>query len=142
MKALILILLLPFAAQAEKKAFGDKITMKDPVAIDQAVKTISEKEVLVSGKVKKVCKKKGCWMAIGENGTNVRVTFKDYGFFVPTSLIGKKILAQGQLKVREMSVKEARHFAEDAGKSKEEIAKITKPVNEYRFVASGVKVFN
>ncbi len=35
-------------------------------------------------------------------------------------------------------VDELRHYAEDAGKSKEEIAAITQPKEEMKFLASGV----
>jgi hypothetical protein len=38
------------------------------------------------------------------------------------------------------SVAELQHYAEDAGKSKEEIAKITEPKLELTFVADGVIV--
>ena len=43
---------------------------------------------------------------------------------------------------QETSVKELRHYAEDAGKSKEEIAKITKPKVEIRVLANGIKVID
>ena len=34
-----------------------------------------------------VCQAKGCWMKLNlENGEEVMVTFKDYGFFVPKTL--------------------------------------------------------
>lgn len=36
------------------------------------------------------------------------------------------------------SVEELRHYAEDAGKSKEEIESITEPRIEYTFMADGV----
>ena len=36
------------------------------------------------------------------------------------------------------TVEELRHYAEDEGKSEEEIAAITEPVEEYKFVADGV----
>jgi hypothetical protein len=40
----------------------------------------------VSGQIKEVCTNKGCWFAMElPNGSSMRVTFKDYGFFIPTS---------------------------------------------------------
>ena len=42
--------------------------------------------------------------------------------------------------LKETSVKQLKHYAEDAGKSKEEIAKITEPKKEVIFVAKGVLV--
>ena len=40
--------------------------------------------------------------------------------------------------VKETSVKELQHYAEDAGKTKEEIAKIIAPKKEFAFEAKGV----
>jgi hypothetical protein len=40
--------------------------------------------------------------------------------------------------VSETSVEELRHYAEDAGKSQEEIEAITEPKKTYSFVADGV----
>jgi hypothetical protein len=69
----------------------------------------------------------------------MRVTFKDYGFFVPVSLMGKKVLMEGQLIEKEVSVKDLRHFAKDAGATKEEIKKITTAKNEWQFVVAALK---
>jgi len=42
--------------------------------------------------------------------------------------------------VEEVSIDEQRHYAEDAGKSAEEIASITVPKRTYSFEADGVLV--
>jgi len=78
-------------------------------------------------------------MAFNSQLGPVRVTFKDYAFFVSEELVGKRVLAQGMMFEKTMSVSEARHYAQDAGMPKEEIEKITEPVQEFRFVASAVK---
>jgi hypothetical protein len=39
-----------------------------------------------------------------------------------------------------VSVKQQKHYAEDAGKSKEEIEKIKEPKKETQFIAKGVLV--
>ncbi len=65
----------------------------------------------------------------------IRVTFKDYSFFVPYKLQNKDVLVQGELTEHEMDVKEAKHYAEDAGEKSDHI---TKAVKEYRMVATGV----
>ncbi|MBK6732010.1 MAG: DUF4920 domain-containing protein [Bacteroidetes bacterium] len=47
----------------------------------------------VKGTVTSVCQNKGCWMKLDlGNGESMRVTFKDYGFFVPKEKqgLGKK----------------------------------------------------
>lgn len=95
----------------------------------------------VSGKVKEVCQEKGCWMKLEkENGETLMVKFKDYGFFMPKDIVGKEVVLEGEAIVKEVSVKQQKHYAEDAGKSKEEIEKIKKPKKETQFIASGVLV--
>jgi len=132
-----------FAEGAKQPAkFGAEITLSESLTVDQAIGQIDqlkEKEVLVAGKVTKVCQMKGCWMAFNSQLGPVRVTFKDYAFFVSEELVGKRVLAQGRMFEQTMSVSEARHYAQDAGMSKAEIEKITEPVQEFRFVASAVR---
>lgn len=95
----------------------------------------------VSGTVNSVCQNKGCWMKLDAgNGETMRVSFKDYGFFVPKDLAGKSVVIEGVAEVKAISVEDQRHFAEDAGKSKEEIEAITQPKEELVFVADGVIV--
>ena len=48
------------------------------------------------------------------------------------------VIVHGKAFVSEISVEKLRHYAEDAGQSKEEIAKITKPQLQYNFEADGV----
>lgn len=94
-----------------------------------------------TGKVVSVCQEKGCWMKVEKaNGETVMVKFKDYGFFMPKNIVGKEVVLDGEASVKETSVKQLKHYAEDAGKSKEEIAKIKEPKKELIFVAKGVLV--
>lgn len=95
----------------------------------------------VTGKVVEVCQEKGCWMKMEKsNGEKLMVKFKDYGFFMPNNIVGKEVVLDGEATVKEVSVKQQRHYAEDAGKSKEEIEKIKEPKKELQFVAKGVLV--
>ena len=85
------------------------------------------------------CQVKGCWMTADlGNGESMRIRFKDYGFFVPKDAGGKDFYAQGVASWDTTSVAELRHYAEDAGKSKEEIEKIKEPKVELVFLAEGV----
>jgi hypothetical protein len=63
-----------------------------------------------------------------------------FGYFVPADLIGKTVVVEGKAKVKELSVKQLQHNAEDEGKTKEEIAKITQPKTDISIVADGVLV--
>ncbi len=137
-------------SKADKKSkksantFGEAITKKDAVAAEKLLEMMDGKEkteVKITGKINEVCKVKGCWMTVDlGNGKNMRVTFKDYGFFVPKDAGGKTFWAEGEAKMKTTSVEMLRHYAEDAGKSKEEIAAITEPKKELIFVAKGVIV--
>ncbi|MFK8059566.1 MAG: DUF4920 domain-containing protein, partial [Polaribacter sp.] len=61
-----------------------------------------------------------------------------YGFFMPLDSKGIEVIVNGKAFVKETSVKELQHYAEDAGKSKEEIIKITESKKEFAFLADGV----
>jgi Domain of unknown function (DUF4920) len=146
MKTLLLNLVLLFsviAVSAQKyDTFGKKLKAKGV----QPISTISNENVpstsvKLEGEVESVCQAAGCWMKVKmADGKTMRVTFKDYGFFVPKDLAGTKVIFEGQPAVKTASVADQRHYAEDAGKSKEEIAKITEPKTELTFVADGVLV--
>lgn len=74
----------------------------------------SGKTVLVEGQVRKACEKKGCWMELA-TGTDakapgVRVTFKDYGFFVPLDSAGSQARVEGMVQVAELSENRAKHY--------------------------------
>lgn len=92
----------------------------------------------MTAKINEVCSKKGCWMKLdASNGEEVMVRFKDYGFFMPLDATGE-VVVNGKAYVSETSVEELRHYAEDAGKSKEEIEAITESEKTYGFLADGV----
>ncbi|GGD56653.1 hypothetical protein GCM10011361_24000 [Muriicola marianensis] len=96
-------------------------------------------KVSFTGKVTDVCQMKGCWIKVSLDGKEeMRVTFKDYGFFVPKDITGREVVLQGTGFIEEISVEDQRHYAEDGGASEEEIAKITTPKVTYSFVADGV----
>lgn len=98
-------------------------------------------EVKVTGTVTDVCPKMGCWVSLDmPDNSKVFVKMKDYGFFVPVELKGKTVVIDAQAEVITTSVDELRHYAEDAGKSREEIDAITKPEEEIRLTARGIKI--
>ena len=55
---------------------------------------------------------------------------------------GQDVIMQGKAFKEITPIEELRHYAEDAGKSEEEIAAITQPKEEYKFMASGVFLKN
>ncbi len=97
----------------------------------------------VKGTVSKVCEKKGCWITLAQtDGDGIMIRFKDYKFFMPKDIVGKDVVLQGTAKKITTSVEMLKHYAEDAGTSKEEIEKITEPKTEIEFIATGVLVVN
>ena len=76
------------------------------------------------------------------HGNTMMVHFKDYGFFVPKDCSGKKLIMEGIAFIDVTSIEQLRHYAEDAGKSAEDIAKINDPEEELTFEASGVLLYN
>ncbi len=129
-------------ADTTLKYFGDTITLDGAVPADQLMSKINGKDSLkikLTGKVEEVCQKKGCWMTMNIGGDKtMQIRFKDYGFFVPKNAPGKVATIEGVVFTDTTSVAQLKHYAEDGGKSKEEIAKITKPEVSLSFEAHGV----
>lgn len=125
---------------------GEKFDETSILAMDQFVSQIANLDSLeatLKGKITSCCQKKGCWMTLSlENGEDMMVRFKDYGFFVPLDSEGKEVVIHGIAKKETVPVEELKHYAEDAGKSQEEIDKITTPKDEIRFLADGVVLMN
>jgi hypothetical protein len=127
----------------EKPFYGKEITKTKAVKLDKVISNYSKynkKDVLMEANVEKVCAKKGCWMTLQGSDKTFRVKFHDYSYFVPMSLIGKKVWVEGRVMRKKLSIKDTKHYLEDAGASKEEIAAVNKPSYEYRIVAKGVRV--
>lgn len=140
---LFMLLLAGVTLNAQQKFGGEvkKTDVKKATEIKSLLASTTEvKEVTVTGKVEGVCQAKGCWMTMDIGGEMMRVKFKDYAFFMPKDCSGKEVTMTGRAYIKEISVAEQKHLAEDAGKSKKEIKKITKPVKEYCFEATGVEL--
>jgi hypothetical protein len=106
-----------------------------------SVETNGEFTGKISGQIKEVCTKKGCWFTMDlPNGESMRVTFKDYGFFLPTNSQGFPIVIEGVATMTETDVETLRHYAEDKGGSKEELEAITEPERKITFEATGAVI--
>ena len=93
-------------------------------------------EVLVATRIAKVCQKKGCFFVAQEGASTARVTFKDYGFFIPTDSGGKNVVLLGTFSRKSVSEEQAEHYAADLGES----AAATHENFEYSIVATAVKI--
>lgn len=126
-------------------SFGDEIS-EDKAITSQEMFTKFENLKLGDtintkfvSEIKELCSKKGCWMKLSlskESETMVR--FKDYSFFMPLDAQGKEVVLTGKAFLKITTVAELQHYAEDSGKSKEEIAQITAAKKEFAFEANGV----
>ncbi len=106
--------------------------------------SISEESVeLTKGQILSSCPNKGCWVKVISGREELFVTFKDYSFFVPKNgITGKEIIIKGAVEADTISVAQLKHYASDAGKTKEEISKIKNPQITKSIVADGVAIFN
>jgi hypothetical protein len=137
------LLLLATSSFAQDSFYGKQIDKEGIQNSDQLKLSLENNEKIdakLKGEILETCANKGCWMTMKfDNGQEMRVTFKDYGFFVPTEgVAGNMAIIQGEVKKETTPVETLRHYAEDAGKSKAEIESITTPKEEYTFVARGV----
>lgn len=130
--------------QSDGIHFGETITDADASEVSTILtllQTIDTVKTKVYGTVTSVCQKKGCWMTLSdgtEGSEELFVRFKDYGFFVPMDIEGRSLVMDGVAYKEVTTVEELRHYAEDAGKSAEEIAEITEPEERWRYEAIGV----
>ncbi len=113
-------------------------------ALSQKAEKLNGQDVVLKGRVKKVCQKKGCWFTITDSqsgkSTPVRITSKGYLFFVPFDTAGFDAVVSGTFRVKEMSVEEAKHMAQDEAGPGVEVPTPKGPVKEYRLEAVGVRL--
>jgi hypothetical protein len=134
----------PAAPADGKKTYGQPLVPAAPITVAALLaKPDPSVPVTVEGSVRKACTRKGCWMELAESpreGTpGCRVTFKNYGFFVPTNSAGAKARVQGVVEVETLPASSVRHYEEEgavfAGKQPDGTAK------EVRLVATGVELW-
>ncbi len=126
--------------------YGKTITADkaiDVTALSKALITDSVYRGRVTGKVVEVCTKKGCFMKIArKDASPIMIRFADYAYFMPQNIVGKTVVVEGKANVNETSIARLQHYAADAGKSKDEIAKITQSKKDIEIMADGVLVID
>jgi hypothetical protein len=126
----------------EPGRFGEKIAGENAISGEQLMEMLKDKDsvwVTMTSKIISNCQKSGCWMDLDiGNGQVIKVTFKDYAFFIPLDSKGKTATVEGFARKEYVSVELRKHYAEDAGKSQEEIDAITEPETTFMFDAAGV----
>jgi hypothetical protein len=99
----------------------------------------SGRTVRIEGIVERNCTDKGCWMELAPKlgSPGVRVTFKDYGFFIPLNSKGMKAIAEGEFSVATISKEKADHLEAEGARLKRNA---DGTVNEVSFIASAVEL--
>ena len=122
--------------------FGEQISVENTISGEKLVTLLGEQDsvwVTLESKIVTNCQKSGCWMDLDVGNEDViKVTFKDYAFFVPLDSEGKTATVEGFAKKELIPVDMLKHYAEDEGKSQEEIDAITEAEFAYTFEAIGV----
>ena len=129
------------------RSYGAVITDENLIEADELMAKLNEADTVActfSGTIQETCAKKGCWMTLDAGMEDeMRVRFVDYGFFVPTDgQSGKKTVMKGIAYKNVTPVDELKHYAEDAGKSQEEIDAITEDEVSVSFLADGVLIYD
>jgi hypothetical protein len=103
------------------------------------IRKLHGRPVRIEGKLRDVCRKKGCWMVLKDGKQEVRVRFKDYSFFVPRDATGREAIVVGIATEKTITEALAKHYAEEGGNP--EAAKgIKGPQKILAFTATGVEI--
>ena len=94
---------------------GASIGPSPVINLAQALRTVdqyADQTVIVEGAVNRVCQMKGCWMELVPEDADrgIRVTFKDYAFFVPTDSTGYDARLEGVFERNIFSKADADHL--------------------------------
>ena len=128
----------------EGKLYGKKFNSQSAISVQELQDEMGDKDempVVVSGVIEEVCQVAGCWIRLqNEDGESLFVKIKDHEFAVPKDMSGHKAIVIGTAMKKTVSVEELQHYAEDGGKSEEEIAAITEPKTEIRISATAMVI--
>ena len=140
------------APPREVKTYGQPLTVTaaETLPVSTLVArpdSYAGKPVTVEGTVRSACTNKGCWLELAEGGSGgakadapgCRVTFKDYGFFVPTNSAGARARVQGTFELATVSADRVRHLEQEGATFKTKQPDGT--ARELRLVASGVELW-
>ena len=131
----------PVEVTEHYEVFGSRISqLGEPMSLAAIIADAAAhtgKEVFVTARVAQVCQRKGCFFIAQDGDALARVTFKDYGFFIPTDSDGKQVTLVGTFTKKTISEAQARHYAEDAGKDP---SKVVGDQSEYAIVATAVVI--
>jgi len=125
-----------------EQALGSDMPAGAAISLSDAIARLEEGDQLlkIQGQVTEVCQAKGCWMILvdeEDSSTYARITFKDYGFFVPIETSMQRSQIFGEISKHSLTKERAQHYAEDAG---QDPSAIVDAVTEYTIVAHAVEL--
>ncbi|HEY6727727.1 MAG TPA: DUF4920 domain-containing protein [Polyangiaceae bacterium] len=132
-------------ATSKTSVHGSAISAGPEVALAKVLANPREfegKTVTVSGDVRRVCKKMGCWMELAtdksEAAPGCRVFFGAHQFFVPKDSDGSRARVQGEVQVKQVEADFVQHLEQEGASFKAKNADGT--ADEVRLVATGVEL--
>ena len=134
------------SAEGARKTFGSPLGGSKSVALAEVLKApdkFAEQSVLVEGEVRRACTRKGCWMELSEGqgatAPGCRVTFKDYGFFVPIDSAGSKARVEAKVESKVLKPSVVAHMEEEGAQFP--VKDPDGSAREVRLVATGVELW-
>ena len=128
-----------------RKTFGSPLGTSPAVALADVLKApekFADQTVLVEGEVRQACTRKGCWMELSEARDaatpGCRVTFKDYGFFVPTDSAARGP-GRGQVESKRVKPELVAHLESEGARFPDKSPDGS--AHEVRLVATGVELW-
>lgn len=130
----------PVVQTDKTETFGSEVNTRLPevtlATLTSNPDTYLEQPFLLKTRVAKVCQKKGCFFIAQQGNDIIRVSFKDYGFFIPTDSSDKTVTLTGQLVKKMMSEAQAAHFRQDINDENTSL----KAGEVYEIVADSVRI--
>jgi len=134
-----------FGCASSKTEFGMvKVRESEAISVAELVvrmdRSTNAQAFTIKAPLSAICQNAGCWVQVPKpDGKPLMVRFKNHFTIPPSTPIGTETFIHGVAYWDTVSVKALRHFAEDAGKSMEEINKITEPEFKLNFEGDGIK---
>ncbi|MFM7387863.1 MAG: DUF4920 domain-containing protein [Bacteroidota bacterium] len=142
---LFLTIALLYSCASTRSEFGlVKVNESEAISVEELVarmdRTKSPQTLTIKAPLSAVCQNAGCWVQVPKpDGKPLMVRFKNHFTIPPSTPLGTETYIHGVAYWDTVSVKALRHFAEDAGKTLEEINKITQPEFKLNFEGDGIK---
>ncbi|WDD99302.1 DUF4920 domain-containing protein [Thalassomonas actiniarum] len=145
-RLVLLMLLASWQGQAGEATFGSGADMDKLVEVSTLLASpekYQNEASTISGKVVKVCKKRGCWMDLATDKKYQTLTIKvpDGKMVFPMSAVGKTAYATGTLSERKLDVAQTREYLAHRAQENQtrfDPASVSEGMTVYRFSPQGV----